>query len=168
MRFALVFLAACAAETPPAARPLPVAPATALVQLEASADLDHHPIGHATTPTVVLSLASWCEHCRHELAEIDHLRAAHPHIRWLALDYKAHEEYDGRGSSAAIRALADSTPWLRIVPADDALFAAFGNPPKVPTLFVFDRAGTLVTTYDRRDRAPPEASELDALLRTLE
>ena len=89
-------------------------------------------------------------------------------MRWLGLNYKAHEEYDARGSSIAIRALADETPWLRIVPAGDELFATFGSPPKVPTIFVYDSRGTLVETFDRRERPALREQELDDLLRSLE
>lgn len=167
----VLFVAACAASTStaaPHARAPAAAPQRALTQLEASRDLDNVVIGAARTPTVVMLLASWCEHCRAELAVFAALRAQHPHVRWLGLNYKAHEEYDGRGNSAAIRALGAATPWLRIVPADDALFTAFGSPPKVPTIFVYDRHGRLVKTFDRRDRPVPGESEVDGLLRELD
>ncbi len=98
----------------------------------------------------------------------DGLRGQHPHVRWLGLNYKPHEEYDQRGNASAVRALADETPWLRIVPADDALFAAFGSPPKVPTIFVYNSKGVLVATFDRREREAPREQELDDLLRSLE
>jgi len=179
MRAALLLLAACAATTPapvtpqPATAPVTVPPAVSaapspLAQLEASRDLDNAVIGAQRTPTVVMLLASWCSHCRDELAVFDEIRAQHPHVRWLGLNYKAHEEYDDRGSSAAIHTLAGATRWMRIVPADDALFAAFGSPPKVPTIFVFDSRGTLVATFDRRERSAPREQELDDLLRSID
>ncbi len=173
MRFVFVgvVVAACGASAP---GPVPLAalaqPAalTPLAQLEASVDLDRVVIGASRTPTVVMLLASWCHRCRDEIAVFAAIRGQHPHVRWLGLNYKAHEEYDQRGSSVAIRALADETPWLRIVPADDALFATFGSPPKVPTIFVYDSKGVLVETFDRRDRPAPREQELDDLLRAIE
>jgi thiol-disulfide isomerase/thioredoxin len=144
------------------------APLTPLARLEASLDLDRVAIGTARTPTVVILLASWCAHCRAEIAVFEAVCRQHPHVRWLGLNYKAHEEYDQRGNSASIRALADETPWLRIAPAGDELFAAFGSPPKVPTIFVYDSRGKLVETFDRRDRPAPREQELDDLLRSLE
>jgi len=51
-----------------------------------------------------------------------------------------------------------------VIPADDALFAALGRPPKVPTIYVFDRTGGLAARYDRRQRKMPDAAELRALL----
>ena len=175
MRAALVLialaLAACGVRaSAPAvlpARPTAVS-TTPLAQLEASLDLDRVAVGRAEGPTVVMLLASWCSHCRAELAIFDHLRATHPQVRWLGLNYKGHEEYDGRGSSVAIRALANDHPWLQIVPANDALFAAFGSPPRVPTIWIYDRAGYLVATFDRRERPAPDADELAALLHTLD
>ena len=170
MRAVLVFAAACATAAPPPAAPAPTAaaPAAPLARLEASRDLDAVVVGHAGQPTVVMWMASWCGHCRKELAVFDHVRAQHPHVRWLAANYKAHEEYDNRGNSLAIRELAGQTPWLRFVPAGDELFAAFGSPPLIPTIFIYDRRGALVTTFDRRERTPPDETELDALLRTLD
>lgn len=175
MRGALAFfvVAACASRPAvPVAPPRAPAPApvyrTPLAALEASRDLDNNLVGEQRTPTVVMVLASWCHRCRDELAVFDTLRGQHPHIRWLGLSYKPHEEYDQRGNPAALRALADETPWLRIVPANDALFAAFGRPPKVPTIFVYDSRGALVATFDRRERPVPREQELDDLLRSIE
>jgi thiol-disulfide isomerase/thioredoxin len=157
-----VVLASCAT---PKAAVAPAAP-TALAQLEASADLDGAPVGTSDAPaTVVVVLASWCEHCRAELAELDAVRAHH--VRLLGVSYRGHEEYDHRGGSAAIRAFAHATPWLRIVPIDDAMFDALGRPPLIPAIYVFDRSGKLVQTYDRRERAPPDRGELAALLQRL-
>jgi len=157
---------ACAA--PPPAYPAHPAVATALEQAEASPDLDGVPIGHAAQPTIVIAFASWCEHCHDELAILDHLRASHRSLRILGLNYKGHEEYDHKGSSADVRRyVAEHAPWLRVVPADDALFAAFGSPPKIPTLYVYDTRGALVETYDRSQRAQPDEPELEALLTRL-
>jgi len=145
-------------------------PATAphlLAQLDASRDLDQHVLGKADGATVAIVMASWCEHCRAELAVFDAVRARHPHVRWLAINYKEHEEYDRRGNSIAIRALATELPWLRFVPADGELYRALGSPTLIPTVLVFDRAGTLVERYDRRERKPPDATQLDALLAAL-
>jgi thiol-disulfide isomerase/thioredoxin len=176
VQFALGFVgvcltvASCATSAPVtlSARPQPPSepapPLAPLAQLEASVDLDGRVIGAPAGPTVVIWLASWCGHCRTELGVFDEVRATAPTVRWLAANYEAHEEYDNRGSSAAIRALADATPWLRVVPANEALFAAFGSPPLVPAIFVYDSLGALSATFDRRERPAPDAVELAALL----
>jgi thiol-disulfide isomerase/thioredoxin len=144
---------------------MPAAPG-AFAELEASTDLDGAPIGATDAPaTVVILLASWCEHCKAELHELEALRARH--VRLIGVNYRGHEEYDHRGSSVAIRAFAAGTPWLRIVPIGDDLFDAFGRPPLIPTIYVYDRAGVLVQTFDRRQRTPPTHDELVALLARL-
>jgi thiol-disulfide isomerase/thioredoxin len=162
-----VLLAACATSAPPI--PPKAAPPPLYAQLEASRDLDGTVVGPSDAQaTVVIVMASWCGHCRDELAVFDAVRAAHPAVRWLAVNYKAHEEYDRRGNSIEIRALARQTPWLRVIPADETLFASLGRPPLIPTVFVFDRDGSLVARFDRRERKPPDPAELDALLVRIE
>ena len=163
MRTLLVLVVGMACTSTPA----PIAPSapTALAQLEASRDLDGVVVGHGETPTVVVVLASWCEHCKAELRELDAIRAHH--VRLIGVDYRGHEEYDHRGGADAIRAFARATPWLRIVPVDDTLFDALGRPPLIPTIYVYDRAGALVQTFDRRQRTPPDRAELAALLERL-
>lgn len=161
--FAVLALVACASHAPPPAAPAPVP--SALAQLEASRDLAGAPVGHAPggTPTVAIVFASWCEHCKAELAELDAVRAHHPNVRLLGVNYRGHEDYDGRGSSAAVAAFAARTPWLRVVPIGDDVFAALGSPPAIPTLYVFNSRGTLVHVFDRRAHTP-ERAELEALL----
>src|SRR4051812_23326922 len=114
----LVLLAGCVSAPAPALRVEPI---------ERAHDLSGHVVGTARSPMVAIVMASWCEHCRDELAEIDSLRGKYPHVRWIGINYKAHEEYDNRGNSVAIRQVADRTPWLEIVPADDQLFATLGS-----------------------------------------
>lgn len=163
-----VMAAACATqpvarEATPPARQAPEPPST-LAQLEASRDLGGNVIGASDEPTVVIVMASWCRACREELARFDQLRSSHPRVRWLAVNYKQHEEYDGRGNASAIAALAHEVPWLRIVPAEEALYTAVGRPAKIPSVLVF-RGRELVARFDRERRAAPTQAELDALLR---
>ena len=106
-------------------------------------------MGHADRPTLIVMFASWCPHCRAELAEIATLRATHPELRVIGVDYWAQEGYDHRGSSTALRAFVTaSVPWLEVVEADDALYAALGSPPHLPTTFVYGATGALVTRLD--------------------
>jgi thiol-disulfide isomerase/thioredoxin len=167
-----VGLAACAVERP--ATTMRVSPAPppalrgddALALIEASPTLDGPPVGaNPGGGTLLVVFASWCEHCRDQLAMIDQLRATHPALRVLGVNWRRHEEYGQLGSADAVRAyVARHAPWLIVVPADDRVFEALGRPPKVPTMFLYDRAGRLAWTYDRRLRPPPTASELEAEL----
>jgi thiol-disulfide isomerase/thioredoxin len=172
--FALI-LAACAASRPPAPPAPPASapaatPATALDRVLAAPDLDGAAPGAdpAARATVVIVFASWCTYCRAALAQLGELRGEHAGLRVIGVNAREHEEYDARGDAAAVRAyVADHAPWLRVVPADDALFAALGRPPRIPTMFVYDGAGALVQTYDRSERPPPAKAELTALLARL-
>ncbi len=146
------------------------APPTAAL-LERAADLDGVVIG-ALAPdqraTVAIVFASWCGHCRDEIRELEILRADHPDVRIVGVNYVAHEEYDGRGDVAAVRAfVADRAPWMRVIPADEAMWTLLGRPPKVPTLFVFDRQGALARTYDRRVDPLPTFQDLAVVIAAL-
>ncbi|HWU90679.1 MAG TPA: TlpA disulfide reductase family protein [Kofleriaceae bacterium] len=174
---ALAFVAACAGAKPPAppvsdgrTAAQPSTPDPALALIEASPDLEARVIGRSDAPaTIAIVFASWCGHCRDELDVLARVRAALPATRVVGLNYRAHEEYAGRGGEPALRAyVAAHAPWLRVVPAGEALFEALGRPPKVPTIYVYDRAGALAARYDRRDRPPPGEDELAALLRGLD
>jgi hypothetical protein len=114
--------------------------------------------------TIAVVLASWCEHCHVEVAELAALRAR-ADLQIIGVSFRWHEEYDERGDAAALRAWqAAHAPWLPIVAGDEALWEALGAPPKIPTLYVYDRDGVLRATYDRRERAMPDARELSELL----
>ena len=147
----------------------PRQPSTALTMIEASVDLDGKPIGRTNArATIVVLMASWCGHCRAQLAVLEQIQAEHPNARILGVNYQGHEEYDDRGGTEKLRAYVDeAVPWLRVVPAGDELFGALGKPPFVPAVWVFDRDGTLVEFYDRREREPPTSNEIVALLAKL-
>ncbi|MBA3398233.1 MAG: TlpA family protein disulfide reductase [Deltaproteobacteria bacterium] len=166
---AVVAFAILGCSSPPVARePVVVAPTSPLARVDASVDLDGRPIGTSAAPTILIVMASWCSHCHVQLAVLAEVREAYPATRILGINYKEHEEYDGRGNPQALRAyVAKTASWLRVIPADDALFEVLGRPPKIPTVFVYDASGRLVARFDRRDRAPPDATELAALLRGL-
>lgn len=143
----------------------PAPPAPALVQLEAARDLAGAPIGHADAPTLVVVFASWCQYCRGELLELTALRAAHPELRVVGVAYHALETYDRRapGTADALHTfVATTAPWLRVVDADDALYAALGAPATVPATFAYAAGGALLARFDRRARAAPRSAELAA------
>jgi thiol-disulfide isomerase/thioredoxin len=118
--------------------------------------------------TVVMVFASWCGHCRDEMLVLSELHERHPDVRFLGVNYRAHEEYDGRGDAGAVREfVAARGPWLRVVPADEALWTRLGRPPKVPTLYVFDGAGVLARSFDRRVDPLPTLDDLEAALAAL-
>jgi thiol-disulfide isomerase/thioredoxin len=173
MRAVAILALACAAcvVAPP---PPPAAPSrSVLADLLAAPDLDGRPAAPANDAapgaqpqaTVVIVFASWCTHCHDEIAVLDQLRMMHPGLRVLGVNYRGHEEYDARGSSAQVRSyVRNFAPWMRVVPVGEQLFGELGRPPKVPTLYVYDARGALVATYDRQLRDQPDRAELESLL----
>ena len=170
-----IALAGCPASPAPVTGPGPVAPSgpaaagsPRIDAIEAAVDLDGQlvgPLRRGQTATVAMVFASWCVHCRHEMPVLARLRERNPSVRVIGVNYRAHEEYDGRGSSAAVRAfVTEQAPWLRVVPAGEELWTSLGRPPKVPTVYVFDGTGALVRAFDRRTDAIPTLDELEAAL----
>jgi len=165
-RVLLLLLAACTgrATTPAASGPHPV---YSLVQ--ADEDIDGVPAARYFTPgepTIFVVFASWCVHCRRELAVLTQLRAAHPRVHVIGLN--AYEEWDQASDETQLRAyLAQNAPWLPVVRSDDAMLSGLGGVPKIPSLFVFDGRGALVQTWKRNERAVPTREELEATLAPL-
>jgi cytochrome c biogenesis protein CcmG/thiol:disulfide interchange protein DsbE len=178
LRSALPALAAALALAGPGcvtAAPAPVAgagpvrgPSPALALLEAATDLDGAPVGGLPAggrATVAVVFASWCGHCRDQLPALAELQARHRDLRVIGVNYRGHEEYELRGGPAAVRAyVAALAPWLRVVPADEGLWRALGRPPRVPTIYVFDRVGAVVRVFDRRREEVPTLAALEAAL----
>jgi thiol-disulfide isomerase/thioredoxin len=137
--------------------------------IEASTDLDGKLVGNTRArATIVVLMASWCGHCRTQLVQLAAIQQAHPKLRVLGVNYKAHEEYDNRGNAAQLRAyVGENVPWLRVVPAGEPLFDALGRPPFVPAVWVYNANGELVQFFDRREREPPTVDELETLLARL-
>ena len=166
MKLALVAIVALAGCLPPEQ---PGPRASPLAMIEASADLDGAIVGPSNArATIVVMMASWCSHCRVQLAQLNELRPYHPSTRILGVSYQGHEEYDNRGNAHELRAyVTEHVPWLRVVPANQRMFEALGRPPFIPAVWVYSADGQLVEFYDRREREPPSSRELDALLRRL-
>ncbi len=162
----LVFVAACGAMYAEPGPPPPTDAAASWQRLTVSRDLDGAVVGDAPgQATIAMVFASWCGYCRAEVGELEALLARRGDVRVVGVNFRHHEEYDRRGDSEAVRGFVrDHAPWMRVVPGDRALWRAFGSPTYVPTLYVFDAQGQLAASYDRGDRFPPDAAELEGVL----
>ena len=91
---------------------------------------------------LVSFFASWCPPCR---AEFEHLNEM---FREFAGDpvviaaVNVFEEWPGTDNEGRMaRFLAEFTPQFPVLKGNQALRKAFGNVERIPTVFVFDRAG---------------------------
>jgi thiol-disulfide isomerase/thioredoxin len=113
--------------------------------------------------TVVVVFASWCAPCRKELAALGELRQSRPNVKIIGLN--AYEEFESFSDEKRLaKFLADRAPWLTVVRDDGELLARFGSVPKIPTVFVYDRAGKIVAEFSRNKRPPPDKEELAAAI----
>ena len=137
----LVLLAACASS---ATAPPPPKPDRVLAEIEALTALDGAPIGGANgQPTIVVVFASWCPHCRHELELLETIRHERPTLRIIGLN--AYERFAELSDEETLRGwLAAHAPWLRVA-VGDHLLPKMGGVPKIPTLFLYDPRGRLIT-----------------------
>ncbi len=112
-------------------------------------------------PIAMVFFASWCGHCRRELAELGELRKRYPTLRIIGLN--AYEDFrDFSGPQQLQSYIADNAPWMtEIVSADEAMREAFGKIPKIPTLFLYSSTGVVIAEYRRNKRPPPSLQELD-------
>jgi thiol-disulfide isomerase/thioredoxin len=164
---AVLALVATACAAPRAAPTSALAPDPAYARLEDASDLDGRSVGplaggqHAT---LVIVFASWCGHCRHELAVLGDLVRDEPALRVVGVN--AYETWSQLSDETRLREfLASTAPWLRVVHGDEALLGALGGVPKIPSLFLFDRHGRLVEDWRRQERAPPDLPDLRAAIR---
>lgn len=146
----------------------PVAPSVdagaerVFARVRGGVDLDGAPVASRLAPgapTIFVVFASWCVHCRHELAVLAELRAAEPGVQIIGLN--AYEDWENTSNEAQLRAyVAANAPWLTVVRTDAAMLRDLGGVPKIPSLFVYDGAGHLARGYRRDQRTPPTLAEL--------
>ena len=165
----LVVLAAAACTSTPAPTHPTSGPHPVFARVQAGPDLDGAPASRYFTPgepTIFVVFASWCSHCRRELDLLDELHRAEPRVHVIGLN--AYEDWDDTSDEDQLRVyLAANAPWLPVVRTDPAMLAALGGVPKIPSLFVFDGTGRLVTRFARHQRPSPDLPELRRTLAPL-
>ncbi|HEX5042299.1 MAG TPA: TlpA disulfide reductase family protein [Candidatus Polarisedimenticolaceae bacterium] len=150
-----------AGERPPAGgKP---APETALAKLPSFslASLDGKPVSHADLagrPAVIEFWATWCVPCHTTLPFLGKLATEHPDLRVVAVAVES-EEKDVRTAAAAFPSA------LTVGLGSPEVARAFGDLTAVPTTFVVDREGRVVSVVYG---SPPDLEErLQRALRPL-
>lgn len=91
---------------------------------------------------VVTFFASWCPPCVTEFGHLGEVHAAYGDKGFEIVAVNLFEDFGGLSSPAKLAAFLERfAPQYPVVRGDDAVSHAFGGIDRIPTLFVFDRAG---------------------------
>jgi thiol-disulfide isomerase/thioredoxin len=135
-----------------------------LATLESRRTIDGEPLpARARETTVVVFFASWCGACRAHLADLQQVHRELPSLRIILVN--AFEDFAERRGDDALRAyLAEAAlPWP-VVRGSAELRAAFGNPQKIPAMYVFAADGAERARYVLPARRIPPRDQLLELL----
>ena len=132
----------------------PAAAEAALAKLPAFSitGLDGKPVSHddlAGKPAIVEFWATWCVPCRTTLPFLGKLASEHPDLRVVAVAVES-EEKDVRAAAAAFPSA------MTVGLGSPEIARAFGDLTAVPTTFVVDRNGKIVSVVYG---SPPDVEE---------
>ena len=125
--------------------------ALGFAKVMAATTIEGNALPRDARPIAMVFFASWCGHCRRELADLDSLRQTYPDLRIIGLN--AYEDFRDFSDRERLRGYLESNaPWLtEIVSADEAMRAHFGKVPRIPTLFLYSAEGEVIAEF-RRDK----------------
>jgi thiol-disulfide isomerase/thioredoxin len=141
-----------AGEEPPQARKPAAEPALAKLPAFSLSGLDGKPVSHADLagkPAIVEFWATWCVPCRTTLPFLGKLASEHPDLRVVAVAVES-EEKDVRSAAAAFPSA------MTVGLGSPEIARAFGDLTAVPTTFVADREGKIVSVVYG---SPPDVEE---------
>jgi thiol-disulfide isomerase/thioredoxin len=130
-----------AGEAPPQSAKPVAEPALARVPPFTMAGLDGKPVSHADLagkPAIIEFWATWCVPCRTTLPFLGKLASEHPDLRVVAVAVESQEK-DVRAAAAAF------PPAMSVGLGSPEIARAFGDLTAVPTTFVVDREGKIVS-----------------------
>lgn len=112
---------------------------------------------------MVVFFASWCGACRAHLADLQHVHRELPSLRIILVN--AFADFAERSDDGALRAyLAEAAMSWPVVRGSAELRAAFGNPEKIPAMYVFAADGEERARYVLPVRPIPPRDQLLELL----
>lgn len=145
-------------DSPQLGKPVRSGASKGYARVMVSETIDGRSLQRDDRPVAMVFFASWCGHCRDELAQLDKMRKRYPQLRIIGLN--AYEEFREFSDQQRLRSyIADNAPWLtEIVTADEDMRATFGTIPRIPSLFLYDKRGAVVAEF-RRDKGPPPTQQ---------
>lgn len=122
---------------------------------------------------VVTFFASWCPPCTAEFRELNDLRGRLPAERVEIVALNIYENHFKKNREARLARFIDRTaPRFALLTGepDAALSARFDGVERIPTVFVFDAEGALVTRFIHErgaEKTHANADELEAAIRPI-
>ena len=103
---------------------------------------------------VVTFFASWCPPCVEEFGHLKAVHGAYPADKFAILAVNLLEEWGGLSNAGRLaRFLERTAPPFTVLRGTEAISRRFGGVDRIPTLFVFDRDGTLAYRFIHRVKA---------------
>ncbi len=130
--------------------------------------------GHALDPTllegkvvVVTFFASWCPPCRAEIAHLNTLVGEFATDELVVIAVNVFEDFWDEDATRMDRFLQAAAPAFRVVEGSEATKLAFGRVARIPTVYVFDRAGRAVMGFAHASGAVKANPSLEDLRATV-
>ena len=96
---------------------------------------------------VVTFFASWCPPCRTEFAHLNSIADEFEDADLTIVAINVFEAFDGNDEVRLARFLDDTQPRFHVIKGDESIKRTFADVQRIPTVFVFDRAGLPVMHF---------------------